>query len=162
MTSSNKSLETGMTLSSILSPLTRQPDRALDAGQRRQQIAQLAEKCDLIVLEDNPYGEINFTGERIPSIKSYDQSGHVIYTSTFSKILAPGMRVGWLIADEELIPHFTMLKQTVDLHTDNFTQYTIAKFFEQNDVDEHVRQITDLYRSRKDAMIAAMEKYFPA
>lgn len=131
-------------------------------AERRQQIAQLAEKYDLIVLEDNPYGEINFTGERIPSIKSYDQSGHVIYTSTFSKILAPGMRVGWLIADEELIPHFTMLKQTVDLHTDNFTQYTIAKFFEQNDVDEHVRQITDLYRSRKDAMIAAMEKYFPA
>lgn len=108
-------------------------------AERRQQIAQLAEKCDLIVLEDNPYGEINFTSERIPSIKSYDQSGHVIYTSTFSKILAPGMRVGWLIADEELIPHFTMLKQTVDLHTDNFTQYTIAKFFEQNDVDEHVR-----------------------
>lgn len=131
-------------------------------AERRQQIAQLAEKYDLIVLEDNPYGEINFTGERIPSIKSYDQSGHVIYTSTFSKILAPGMRVGWLIADEQLIPHFTMLKQTVDLHTDNFTQYTIAKFFEQNDVDEHVRQITDLYRSRKDAMIAAMEKYFPA
>lgn len=73
-------------------------------AERRQQIAQLAEKYDLIVLEDNPYGEINFTGERIPSIKSYDQSGHVIYTSTFSKILAPGMRVGWLIADEELIP----------------------------------------------------------
>ncbi|MQB78945.1 aminotransferase [Lactobacillus reuteri] len=129
--------------------------------ERRKQLAELAEKYDVYVLEDNPYGEIRFAGQHVPAVKSFDKSGHVLYMSTFSKTLAPGFRLGWLVADEDVVNKLTVLKQSADLHTDNLAQFAVAQFFTDNDVDAHVKEISDLYGKRKDLMLEGIKKYFP-
>lgn len=129
--------------------------------ERRKQLAELAEKYDVYVLEDNPYGEIRFAGQHVPAVKSFDKSGHVLYMSTFSKTLAPGFRLGWLVADKNVVNKLTVLKQSADLHTDNLAQFAVAQFFADNDVDAHVKEISALYGKRKDLMLEGIKKYFP-
>lgn len=129
--------------------------------ERRKQLAELAEKYDVYVLEDNPYGEIRFAGQHVPAVKSFDKSGHVFYMSTFSKTLAPGFRLGWLVADKAVVNKLTVLKQSADLHTDNLAQFVVAQFFADNDVDAHVKEISALYGKRKDLMLEGIKKYFP-
>ena len=129
--------------------------------ERRKQLAELAEKYDVYVLEDNPYGEIRFSGQHVPAVKSFDKSGHVFYMSTFSKTLAPGFRLGWLVADKAVVNKLTVLKQSADLHTDNLAQFAVAQFFADNDVDAHVKEISALYGKRKDFMLEGIKKYFP-
>lgn len=128
---------------------------------RRQKVAELAAKYDVMVLEDNPYGDIRFAGEHVPAIKSYDTTDHVLYMSTFSKILAPGFRLGWVIGNAKIIDKLTVLKQSTDLHTDQLAQWAVVEFFAQNDINQHVAEISALYGKRKDLMIASMQKYFP-
>ena len=130
-------------------------------AERRKKFAELAAKYDVPVLEDNPYGDIRFAGEHVPSVKSFDHAGKVFYMSTFSKILAPGFRLGWLVADAKVIEKLTVLKQSADLHTDNLVQYVVTEFFKENDVDAHVKEISDLYGKRKQLMIDGIKKYFP-
>ncbi len=129
--------------------------------ERRKQLAELAEKYDVYVLEDNPYGEIRFAGQHVPAVKSFDKSGHVFYMSTFSKTLAPGFRLGWLVADKAVVNKLTVLKQSADLHTDNLAQFAVAQFFADNDVDAHVKEISALYGKRKELMLEGIKKYFP-
>ena len=129
--------------------------------ERRKQLAELVEKYDVYVLEDNPYGEIRFAGQHVPAVKSFDKSGHVLYMSTFSKTLAPGFRLGWLVADKNVVNKLTVLKQSADLHTDNLAQFAVAQFFADNDVDAHVKEISALYGKRKDLMLEGIKKYFP-
>lgn len=129
--------------------------------ERRKQLAELAEKYDVYILEDNPYGEIRFAGQHVPAVKSFDKSGHVFYMSTFSKTLAPGFRLGWLVADKAVVNKLTVLKQSADLHTDNLAQFAVAQFFADNDVDAHVKEISALYGKRKDLMLEGIKKYFP-
>lgn len=129
--------------------------------ERRKQLAELAEKYDVYVLEDNPYGEIRFAGQHVPAVKSFDKSGHVFYMSTFSKTLTPGFRLGWLVADKAVVNKLTVLKQSADLHTDNLAQFAVAQFFADNDVDAHVKEISALYGKRKDLMLEGIKKYFP-
>ncbi|MBB1062724.1 PLP-dependent aminotransferase family protein [Limosilactobacillus sp. WF-MA3-C] len=128
---------------------------------RRKKFAELAAKYDVPVLEDNPYGDIRFAGQHVPSVKSFDRAGKVFYMSTFSKILAPGFRLGWLVADPKVIEKLTVLKQSADLHTDNLVQYVVTEFFKENDVDAHVKEISNLYGKRKQLMIEGIKKYFP-
>lgn len=130
--------------------------------ERRQQLVKLAAQYDFFVLEDNPYGEIRFAGHHVPAVKSYDQNDRVFYMSTFSKTLAPGFRLGWVVAPKEVVDELTILKQSADLHTDNLVQYAVAQFFQDNDVDAHVTEISKLYGHRKDLMAAGIKKYFPA
>lgn len=130
-------------------------------AERRQKLAELAAKYDVNVLEDNPYGEIRFAGQHVPSVKSFDKTGHVFYMSTFSKILSPGFRIGWVVADKEVVNKLTVLKQSADLHTDNLVQFAVAQFFADNDVDAHVKEISDLYGKRKQLMSEGIKKYFP-
>lgn len=130
-------------------------------AERRKKFAELAAKYDVPVLEDNPYGDIRFAGEHVPSVKSFDHAGKVFYMSTFSKILAPGFRLGWLVADPKVIEKLTVLKQSADLHTDNLVQYVVTEFFKENDVDAHVKEISELYGKRKQLMIDGIKKYFP-
>lgn len=132
------------------------------AADRRKKLAELAAKYDVYVLEDNPYGEIRFAGQDVPAVKSFDKTGHVFYMSTFSKTLAPGFRLGWVVADEAVVDKLTVLKQSADLHTDNLVQYAVAQFFADNDVDAHVKEISDLYGKRKQLMVDGIKKYFPA
>ena len=131
-------------------------------AERRQKLAELASQYDVTVLEDNPYGEIRFAGQHVPAVKSFDKDGHVFYMSTFSKTLAPGFRLGWVVAPKEVVDKLTVLKQSADLHTDNLAQYAVVEFFKHNDVDAHVKEISDLYGKRKQLMIEGMKKYFPS
>lgn len=130
--------------------------------ERRQKLAELAEKYDVYVLEDNPYGEIRFAGHHVPAVKSFDKSGHVFYMSTFSKTLAPGFRLGWVVADQDVVNKLTVLKQSADLHTDNLAQYAVVEFLKHNDLDAHVKEISALYGKRKQLMADGIKQYFPA
>lgn len=132
------------------------------AADRRKKLAELAAKYDVYVLEDNPYGEIRFAGQHVPAVKSFDKTGHVFYMSTFSKTLTPGFRLGWVVADKKVVDKLTVLKQSADLHTDNLAQFAVAQFFADNDVDAHVKEISDLYGKRKNLMLEGIKKYFPA
>ena len=132
------------------------------AADRRPRLAELAAKYDVMVLEDNPYGEIRFAGKHLPAVKSYDQSDHVLYMGTFSKTLTPGFRLGWVIGSPKVIQALKVLKQSADLHTDNFVQYAVAQFVADNYLDAHTVKISDLYAKRKDLMIEGIKKYFPA
>ncbi|WP_137598105.1 PLP-dependent aminotransferase family protein [Paucilactobacillus kaifaensis] len=128
---------------------------------RRTKLVELAEKYDVLILEDNPYGAIRWEGKNLPSLKSFDKNDHVIYMGTLSKILSPGLRLGWVVADPNLIKKYTMMKQSADLHTDSLAQYIAAEYFAANNIDEHVAGITDLYHKREQIMINAIDKYFP-
>ncbi len=130
--------------------------------ERRQKMAELAAKYDLTILEDNPYGEIRFAGEHVPAVKSFDHDGHVCYMGTFSKTLAPGFRLGWVVADKRIVDKLTVLKQSADLHTDNLAQYATVEYLKNNDLDAHVKEISALYSRRKQLMIDGIKKYFPA
>lgn len=129
---------------------------------RRKQLLALAEQYDVMVLEDNPYGAIRWAGETLPTLKSLDHNDRVIYMGTLSKILSPGLRLGWVVAEPQLLKKYTMMKQSADLHTDSFAQYVAAKYLEQNDVNQHIATITKLYHERAEVMMTAIDKYFPA
>lgn len=142
-------------------PTFQNPTGRTMPAERRKQVAELASKYDFLVFEDNPYGDIRFEGEHVDAIKSYDKTDNVVYMGTFSKILSPGFRLGYFVADPGFVKKFTVLKQTADLGTDNLVQWCTVKFYEQNDVNEHVKQISDLYGQRKKLMEEGMKKYFP-
>lgn len=130
--------------------------------ERRKKLVELAEKYDVLVLEDNPYGAIRWSGNNLPSLKSLDKNNHVIYMGTLSKIFSPGLRLGWVVADPKLIKKYTMMKQSADLHTDSLAQYIAAEYFAENDIEDHVTAITALYHKREQIMVDAVDKYFPA
>lgn len=129
---------------------------------RRRALMALSERYGVPVVEDNPYGELRFEGETLPSIKSMDTKGLVIYVSTFSKTFCPGMRIGWLAAAKPIHEKFVLIKQGADLHTSSISQREISRFMDLYDYDANIAKITGVYRKRRDAMIAAMEECFPA
>ncbi len=105
---------------------------------RRKRIVELANEYDVMVLEDSPYREIRFEGETIPSIKSFDTEGRVIQVCSFSKILCPGMRLGWLIAEAELAEKLCLLKMAADTQNSTLNMYAANSFMEMYDMDEHI------------------------
>ena len=129
--------------------------------ERRKRLIELANEFDLPVIEDNPYGELRFEGERPPSVKSFETQGRVIYLGTFSKIFCPGLRVGWTLGDGEALQKYIFVKQGADLHTNTLTQREINKFMEVYSIDEHIEKIKDVYRKRRDVMMEAIKEYFP-
>ncbi|UQS86157.1 PLP-dependent aminotransferase family protein (plasmid) [Nicoliella spurrieriana] len=129
---------------------------------RRKKFVELANKYDLLVMEDDPYGAIRYEGEELPPLKKFDTQDRVVYMSTFSKILAPGMRLGWIVCNVDVLSNFVVMKQSADLHSDNLSQHIIATFLKQNDVYEHIKKISDLYRHRFELMLDYIKKEFPA
>lgn len=129
---------------------------------RRKELMNLANKYHLLIVEDNPYSEINFTGEYLPTLKSLDTEDRVVYLSTFSKTVCPGFRIGWVCAPKEIIKKFVLLRQGADLHTNIFSQMQVAKFFEKYDVKEHIKKNIDIYKNRCDSMLEAIKEEFPA
>lgn len=129
---------------------------------RRRQFMELVSRYEVPVIEDNPYGELRFEGETPPSLKSYDQKGLVIYVSTFSKIFCPGLRIGWLAAKPDFLQKYILVKQGADLHTSTISQREISKYMEMYNLDDNIKKIRQVYRRRRDVMLAAMEKHFPA
>jgi 2-aminoadipate transaminase len=138
--------------------------------ERRQQIVRLADHYGVPILEDDPYGQLRYEGDHLPAIVTIDANyqggngkytGNVIYMSTFSKTLAPGLRLGWITASEGVIERLVMAKQATDLHTSTFTQMVAYEMARGGFIDEHVRAMRPAYRARRDAMLAAMGEFFP-
>ena len=126
--------------------------------EKRKAILSLAEKYNVMILEDNPYGELRFAGEEIPTIKSLDKTGRVVYCSSFSKILSAGMRVGFLCGPKEVIQKVVVVKQVNDVHTNQFFQILASKFIERYGLDDHIKNIRALYKSKCGLMLSELDK----
>ncbi|WP_068366451.1 PLP-dependent aminotransferase family protein [Aedoeadaptatus coxii] len=129
--------------------------------ERRKGLIELANKYDVMILEDNPYGELRFEGEIQPSLRSLDTENRVIFMGTFSKIFSPGIRVGWFNAAPKVLEKFNMVKQGADLQTSTTTQMILSQFLDDNDLEAHIDKIIEVYGKRKNVMVDAMKKYFP-
>lgn len=130
--------------------------------ERRKRLMELAEKYDIPVIEDNPYGELRFEGEHLPSLKSFDTKGRVIHLGTFSKIFCPGLRVGWVIAEPEILQKYIIVKQGADLQCSSMAQREISRFLEMFDLNEHIENLIEVYRKRRDLIIETMKAEFPS
>lgn len=128
--------------------------------ERRKQLLEMARKYDVLIVEDNPYFELRYEGEFVPTIKSMDTEGRVIYCGSYSKVLSPGMRLGYCIGAKDIINRMVVCKQVSDVHTNLYFQMLVAHYLEECDLDAHIAQICDNNRVKRDAMIAACEKYF--
>lgn len=129
--------------------------------ERRKQFMEIINKYEVPVIEDNPYGELRYKGEFLPSLKSMDTKGLVIYLGTMSKILAPGIRIGWICASHEILEKLNLLAQAAVLQTSTFAAMAVSKYFEMFDVDAHVEECRQLYAHRAATMVQAMKDYFP-
>lgn len=129
--------------------------------EKRKQMARIAETYDVIILEDDPYSEIRYSDKKIKPIKSYTDSKNVIYANSLSKIFSPGARLGYLVADSEIIKELAEMKLSTDTCTNGFTQMICAEFFNKGYYPLHLNKISKIYQSRRDAMAKAIDLYFP-
>ncbi len=129
--------------------------------EKRKKVAELAEKYDVIVIEDDPYCDLRYTGEVLPTIKQFDKSGHVIMLNSFSKILSPGIRVGMAFGNKEIIRKMTIAKQSADTHTSNLSQAIAAEFLSRGLLPKHLERINKFYAERLNTMVNGMKKHFP-
>ncbi len=128
--------------------------------ERRKQLLELASKYDVLIFEDNPYFELRYEGEDIPTLKSMDTEGRVVYCGSYSKVLSPGMRLGFCVANKDIINRMVVCKQVSDVHTNLYFQMLVAHYLEEYDLDAHIAEICKNNRIKRDAMLAACEKYF--
>ncbi len=130
--------------------------------ERRHALVAFAQRHGIIILEDNPYGELRFRGEFLPSLASLDDRGVVVQLGTFSKTLAPGLRIGWIVGPRELIRAMTVSKQATDLHTATVAQRATAKLLTTFDYDAHLTRLRAVYGERCQTMLASLEQHMPA
>lgn len=129
--------------------------------EKRKAVYALAQRYDVMILEDNPYGDLRFAGEELPTIKSMDTDGRVLYCSTFSKILSAGMRVGYVCGPEPVVQKMVVAKQVEDVHTNLFFQMLCAEFMKRYDLEAHITTIRDLYREKCACMLHALDTHMP-
>ena len=142
-------------------PTFQNPTGVTMSLEKRKKMLELASKYDVLILEDNPYGDLRFAGEDVPTVKSLDTEGRVIYSSSFSKILSPGMRLGYIVAGAELCGRIEILKQANDVHTPVLTQLMCVKFMEKYNIDDYIEKNRKLYGEKCRLMLDTMEKCFP-
>ncbi|HEV8542763.1 MAG TPA: PLP-dependent aminotransferase family protein [Verrucomicrobiae bacterium] len=132
--------------------------------ERREALAAYAVKQDLVVVEDDPYRELRYEGEELPTLLhlSGNIKGPIVHVGTFSKVLAPGFRLGWIIASEELIDRLVSARQAMDLHTGTFNQYVALELISAGVLERQVPKIRRLYRAKRDAMLSALTQSMPA
>ncbi|MBP3396235.1 MAG: PLP-dependent aminotransferase family protein [Clostridia bacterium] len=145
-----------------LIPTFHNPSGITTSLEKRRRIYEVAKKYSLPILEDNPYGELRFAGEEIPTLKSMDTEGLVIYCSSFSKILSAGMRVGFIVGPAPIVTKMVVAKQSEDVHTNIFFQMLCYRFMTECDLDGHIAGIRTLYRHKCDLMLSELEKNLPA
>lgn len=132
------------------------------SAKNRNQIRELLKDQEVVLVEDDPYGELRFEGEHLPYIGA-GQLPYSILLGTFSKIVTPGMRIGFIISENsELLRRISIAKEASDLHTNIFSQYLVWDYLKNNDLDEHIAKIKDLYQKQAAAMMDAMDRYFPS
>ena len=138
---------------------------------RRHELVLLAERYGIPIIEDDPYGQLRYEGDHLTPLITLDRqnisgddgysTGNVLYLSTFSKTLSPGLRLGWIVAPPEVIVKLVQIKQGADLHTSTFTQMVAYEVARDNFLDEHIKLIRKVYGERRDVMLEALEEYFP-
>ena len=128
--------------------------------ERRKHLIKLAEEYYIPIIDDNPYGDLRYVGEDIPSLKSLG-GDLVIELGTCSKIVSPGLRIGWVAATKEVMTMFERMKQGADLHTNTFAQYILYEYIQAGNLDRHIQLIKTSYSQRRDVMIKALKEYFP-
>lgn len=131
------------------------------ANERRQQVAAVLDESNLILVEDDPYGELRYSGEKILPVKAYNKE-RSIYLGSFSKIISPGLRVGYAVGDPEIISKLVVGKQATDVHTSNLSQIIVYEFCQRGLLQQHIQQVRALYKEKRDLMLELMTKYFPA
>ncbi len=129
--------------------------------ERRKQFMELVNQYEIPVIEDNPYGELRFEGEYLPALKSMDTKGFVVYLGTFSKILAPGFRLGWICAKEKILAKYNFIKQAYSLQAPTISMLIASQWMDMYDLDAHVEKIRDCYKKRKNIMLEIMRKELP-
>lgn len=126
--------------------------------ERRKAVMDIMNKHDIPVIEDDPYGELRYEGQTMPTLKSMDTKGNVIFLGSFSKIFMPGLRIGWMVAHQDILEKAVMLKQTVDLQSSSFAQRQASYYIDMYDLDAHVAKIRELYGKRRTLMYDSMKK----
>ncbi len=145
-----------------LIPSFQNPAGITSTLENRKAVYELARKYDIVIIEDNPYGDLRFEGENVPAYKSFDVDGRVVYCGSFSKILSSGMRVGTLTANKELVSKIVVAKQVEDVHTNVFFQMVCARYMTECDLEAHIEKIRALYRHKSSLMLKALDEYMPA
>ena len=130
--------------------------------ERRRRLVELARQRELLVVEDNPYGLLRFGGEALPPLYQLDGGDFVIYVGTFSKILSPGIRLGWAVAPPPVMEKIVLGKQASDLCTSTLTQHFVREYFAEGSWREYVADLIEIYRGRRDVMVGALREHFPA
>ena len=143
-------------------PVAQNPGGVTMSLDRKKHLLELASKYDLLVIEDDPYSFFVFDENAdITSLKALDKEDRVIYMSTASKILAPGIRLGWLVTPKDLTRRIELLKQYIDLHSPTLNQYILAEAIKTGLIERHVRRIAKVYKEKRDAMVKALDEHFP-
>lgn len=130
--------------------------------EKRKAMYQLAKENNLVIVEDNPYGNLRVAGDEVPAIKTFDTEGIVIYAGSFSKILAPGIRVAYAVVPKQFAPAYTIGKQVSDVHTGVLNQMIIDRWFKQYDVNQHIVEIREIYRKKLNLMCDMLDKCCPS
>lgn len=163
-------LKTGVDLEALETAFKQQPRLAVIipdfhnplgvslSKEKRGQIAELSARYHVPVIEDDPYSALRFAGETLPSIKSYDEEGTVFYLGSFSKMLAPAVRLGWIVAPDELMPRITALRESIDLESSILTQAAVYEFLSRGWMSEHLQSFNAANKIRRDAMMNALEE----
>ena len=139
-------------------PNFQNPSGATMSLEKRQRLYSLAKEHGVIILEDNPYGDLRVSGENVPTIKSMDNDGVVIYAGSFSKILAPGLRVAYCCGPKQILAKMTVGKQASDVHTPCLNQMIVNEWFKNYDVDAHISKIQSIYKKRLNLMCDAIDR----
>lgn len=129
--------------------------------QKREQIAKLCAKYSLVILEDDPYCELRYDGQRVKSIKSFDKCENVVYVASFSKTISPGLRTALVVGDKDIIRKLTLGKQATDVHSSSLSQAIVDEYLRRGYMDPHLQKVIPIYKNKKDFMLSKIEEYFP-
>jgi len=141
-------------------PTFSNPTGGTYSSENRQKVAEITAKYGVMVLEDDPYSQIRFEGEAVPPLKTFDKAGNVVYVASFSKIIAPSLRIAVAVADPAVIGRFVIAKQSTDVCAPSISQLVVAEFL-KNNLTEHLKNIIPIYKEKRDQMVKYIEEYFP-
>ena len=136
------------------------PSGVTYSQQKREKLADIIKNYNMVLVEDNPYGELRFMGEDLPSMKNYLPESTVVLGS-FSKVVTPGLRLGWICAGRDVMEKIIVAKQSSDLHSNYLSQRAVYQYLIDNDLDEHILNIRKVYKKQRDLMVSMIEKHFP-
>lgn len=142
-------------------PTFQNPSGLTYSREKRKEVAKILEDNNVIFVEDAPYNDLRFAGEDLPFIKSSNEDNSIILGS-FSKVVSPGLRIGWICANKEILEKITVAKQASDLHSNFLAQRIVYQFLIDNDLDEHLQRIKEAYKKRRDLMVSMIAEYFPS